>query len=114
MLSHHDAIPDETTAACPVVHPFGQLQFELPGIEPITTEEQAAAWIAQQEGSDLPAVLQVRLLLSDGLNRGERAKRWAWGALCKRPTRGSGIPRVATAADRHLKSLGDGLDLGDG
>jgi hypothetical protein len=78
MLSHHEAIADETACACPVVHPFGQLQLELLGIQPTTAEEQAAAWIAQQEDPDLPAVLQVRLLLTDSLSRKERAQRWAW------------------------------------
>lgn len=68
---------DAVKSCCPVAHPYGQLQLELEGIEPLTEDEQIARWLDSEPNVDSVQYRCGVLKLEDGASRVERAERWA-------------------------------------
>jgi hypothetical protein len=61
---------------CPVAHPYGQLQLELEGIEPLTEDEKIARWLDSETNVDSVRFRSGVLRLEDSVSRTERAMRW--------------------------------------
>jgi hypothetical protein len=67
----------ESAECCPVAHPYGQLQLNLPGIEPLTVEEELSARLKEldEAGVETVETLGLALQLSDLHTLSDRVKR---------------------------------------
>lgn len=67
----------ESAECCAVAHPYGQLQLNLPGIEPLTLEEELAARLKELDEAEVETVevLGLALQLSDLHTLSDRVKR---------------------------------------
>lgn len=69
---------DGYVCSCPVAHPYGQLELDLDGVEPLTDLERSE-WVLRVEQPGLDKqYLTAHLTVADCCTRRERATRLRW------------------------------------